>query len=154
MIRRPPRSTRTDTLFPYTTLFRSVKNTYFICFEEARNGDYNDYVFLVENIKPVIATFTTLFNGKNLDGWDLFLEGTGNTDPDHNFRIGNETLHVNGRQVGYVITKGSYTNYHFKVDFNWGAKRWQPSDNTKRDAGRTESHTSELKSLMRIQSAV
>src|SRR3546814_9719428 len=28
MIRRPPRSTRTDTLFPYTTLFRSlaVKN--------------------------------------------------------------------------------------------------------------------------------
>src|SRR3546814_17573530 len=26
MIRRPPRSTRTDTLFPYTTLFRSVKD--------------------------------------------------------------------------------------------------------------------------------
>src|SRR3546814_11296445 len=26
MIRRPPRSTRTDTLFPYTTLFRSVWN--------------------------------------------------------------------------------------------------------------------------------
>src|SRR3546814_15414135 len=26
MIRRPPRSTRTDTLFPYTTLFRSVNH--------------------------------------------------------------------------------------------------------------------------------
>src|SRR3546814_7254345 len=26
MIRRPPRSTRTDTLFPYTTLFRSQRN--------------------------------------------------------------------------------------------------------------------------------
>src|SRR3546814_11782388 len=25
MIRRPPRSTRTDTLFPYTTLFRSER---------------------------------------------------------------------------------------------------------------------------------
>src|SRR3546814_1862829 len=25
MIRRPPRSTRTDTLFPYTTLFRSLR---------------------------------------------------------------------------------------------------------------------------------
>src|SRR3546814_1148035 len=25
MLRRPPRSTRTDTLFPYTTLFRSQK---------------------------------------------------------------------------------------------------------------------------------
>src|SRR3546814_2356726 len=27
MIRRPPRSTRTDTLFPYTTLFRSKART-------------------------------------------------------------------------------------------------------------------------------
>src|SRR3546814_4258688 len=27
MIRRPPRSTRTDTLFPYTTLFRSLGGT-------------------------------------------------------------------------------------------------------------------------------
>src|SRR3546814_3118975 len=27
MIRRPPRSTRTDTLFPYTTLFRSAEDT-------------------------------------------------------------------------------------------------------------------------------
>src|SRR3546814_3125624 len=27
MIRRPPRSTRTDTLFPYTTLFRSQHTT-------------------------------------------------------------------------------------------------------------------------------
>src|SRR3546814_14914684 len=27
MIRRPPRSTRTDTLFPYTTLFRSADGT-------------------------------------------------------------------------------------------------------------------------------
>src|SRR3546814_4013946 len=26
MIRRPPRSTRTDTLFPYTTLFRSLQD--------------------------------------------------------------------------------------------------------------------------------
>src|SRR3546814_6005903 len=25
MIRRPPRTTRTDTLFPYTTLFRSIR---------------------------------------------------------------------------------------------------------------------------------
>src|SRR3546814_6594433 len=30
MIRRPPRSTRTDTLFPYTTLFRSYSKIYVI----------------------------------------------------------------------------------------------------------------------------
>src|SRR3546814_9171367 len=29
MIRRPPRSTRTDTLFPYTTLFRSMAESFF-----------------------------------------------------------------------------------------------------------------------------
>src|SRR3546814_17977850 len=27
MVRRPPRSTRTDTLFPYTTLFRSIEQS-------------------------------------------------------------------------------------------------------------------------------
>src|SRR3546814_7401354 len=31
MIRRPPRSTRTDTLFPYTTLFRSPAAPSFPC---------------------------------------------------------------------------------------------------------------------------
>src|SRR3546814_15025734 len=30
MIRRPPRSTRTDTLFPYTTLFRSQKYKFYL----------------------------------------------------------------------------------------------------------------------------
>src|SRR3546814_3286247 len=31
MIRRPPRSTRTDTLFPYTTLFRSARLSWSRC---------------------------------------------------------------------------------------------------------------------------
>src|SRR3546814_14189810 len=31
MIRRPPRSTRTDTLFPYTTLFRSKAQAHLVC---------------------------------------------------------------------------------------------------------------------------
>src|SRR3546814_12286883 len=41
MIRRPPRSTRTDTLFPYTTLFRSIPHiTDEIkrCIDTATNG--------------------------------------------------------------------------------------------------------------------
>src|SRR3546814_11645424 len=36
MIRRPPRSTRTDTLFPYTTLFRSAKAREVDAFDERR----------------------------------------------------------------------------------------------------------------------
>src|SRR3546814_15295124 len=35
MIRRPPRSTRTDTLFPYTTLFRSSNNL-----NRGKRGDF------------------------------------------------------------------------------------------------------------------
>src|SRR3546814_13559662 len=36
MIRRPPRSTRTDTLFPYTTLFRSIEGLGFAFTEGQR----------------------------------------------------------------------------------------------------------------------
>src|SRR3546814_1531620 len=38
MIRRPPRSTRTDTLFPYTTLFRSLKGRACLCRAEISHG--------------------------------------------------------------------------------------------------------------------
>src|SRR3546814_9192320 len=37
MIRRPPRSTRTDTLFPYTTLFRSPSRSYLVAHRGTRN---------------------------------------------------------------------------------------------------------------------
>src|SRR3546814_16432656 len=40
MLRRPPRSTRTDTLFPYTTLFRSAKN--FLCGKEPGRNDSHE----------------------------------------------------------------------------------------------------------------
>src|SRR3546814_14754482 len=39
MIRRPPRSTRTDTLFPYTTLFRSINAKYEDRVEKLQRGD-------------------------------------------------------------------------------------------------------------------
>src|SRR3546814_17643762 len=38
MIRRPPRSTRTDTLLPYTTLFRSGWKTILSTFSRVRAG--------------------------------------------------------------------------------------------------------------------
>src|SRR3546814_11862759 len=43
MIRRPPRSTRTDTLFPYTTLFRSARSRHACEDEECHlHGDRDD----------------------------------------------------------------------------------------------------------------
>src|SRR3546814_17289749 len=40
MIRRPPRSTRTDTLFPYTTLFRSEGKTLDEMYEATRGKGF------------------------------------------------------------------------------------------------------------------
>src|SRR3546814_8726678 len=40
MLRRPPRSTRTDTLFPYTTLFRSARKlALFVGFARLADAD-------------------------------------------------------------------------------------------------------------------
>src|SRR3546814_6058188 len=39
MIRRPPRSTRTDTLFPYTTLFRAIPGELDALEDGARRGE-------------------------------------------------------------------------------------------------------------------
>jgi UDP-N-acetylmuramate-alanine ligase len=40
MIRRPPRSTQPTTLFPYTTLFRSLDELVAAIAAEARDGDH------------------------------------------------------------------------------------------------------------------
>src|SRR3546814_6335308 len=42
MIRRPPRSTRTDTLFPYTTLFRATGLTRCSCMKEYQRPFMSD----------------------------------------------------------------------------------------------------------------
>src|SRR3546814_1231460 len=55
MIRRPPISTRTDTLFPYTTLFRSARHT---LKREFRNIEPREArVLLLEAGPRVLSTF-------------------------------------------------------------------------------------------------
>src|SRR3546814_10174157 len=49
MIRRPPRSTRTDTLFPYTTLFRSAISASGDCSSAHHHRDAAQAVFLLRN---------------------------------------------------------------------------------------------------------
>src|SRR3546814_20648930 len=58
MIRRPPRSTRTDTLFPYTTLFRSRDGTF---------EDLLDFCRRVESSKLNRRTLEALVNAGVLD---------------------------------------------------------------------------------------
>src|SRR3546814_11706732 len=53
MILRPPRSTRTDTLFPYTTLFRSFAKKLYDCFRDAH---------LLQGDQSFLAPMPTLFH--------------------------------------------------------------------------------------------
>jgi len=138
MLLHPANAVRATRIYPLKDLAGNIlKNTYLLCFEEAKNGDYNDYVFLIKNIAPVNKDpFTRLFNGKNFDGWHTFLKDIGkNIDPDNNFMIEDSVIHVLGKDLGYVITDKSYADYHFKVDFKWGERRWGSRTKEKRDAG-------------------
>ena len=78
-----------------------VENAYLVCMEEAANGDYNDYVFLVENIQPVFLQqqFNALMNGKDLDGWYTWFQDTGkNNDPGKVFTVESDgVLHDTGK---------------------------------------------------------
>lgn len=138
MLLYPAYAVRATRIYPLKDqMGQQLRNTYLICFEEAKNGDYNDYVFIAKNITPVDNDlFHPLFNGKNLQGWDTFLRNIGsNADPNNNFMIANNELFVSGKDLGYVITKKGYRNFHFAVDFKWGNKKWPPRENDKRDAG-------------------
>jgi hypothetical protein len=116
-----------------------VPNTFLVCMEEAKNGDYNDYVFLVKNVTPmpIEVDFKSMFNGKNLDGWYKWLKDKGkNNDPANIFSVvENGVLHDMGTELGYIMSEKSFGNYHFVLDFKWGEKKWAPRDKMKRDSG-------------------
>src|SRR3546814_1294385 len=112
MIRRPPISTRTDTLFPYPTLFRSKLL----------------YAGLIRGGKPKLSMLEW-----NADGRAQWFEASGV-----------------GEQRGGMTrpTRGRVTS-------NFGMRRHPILGYKRMHSGmRSEEHTSELQSLMRISYAV
>src|SRR3546814_8594397 len=65
MIRRPPRSTRTDTLFPYPTLFRSHFEIYEQLLAEAEAFGDARAIELAKQIYPRIETITQVSLGRS-----------------------------------------------------------------------------------------
>src|SRR3546814_3582703 len=115
MIRRPPRSTRTDTLFPYTTLFRS---------DQARGPGLRGLV-----VQWSAAGIAHVRIGQRDDlprirriGEDLLVAGHGGVEH-----------HLADRQAGRAHGNSLEHGAVFE---------------------RSEEHTSELQSLMRISYAV
>src|SRR3546814_1298979 len=101
MIRRPPRSTRTDTLFPYTTLFRSTEAEY----EQA-------------------------------EAQEIILKSAPGT-PAGGYAIHGEYVAELARQLLYSVYQDNIYSRGFNIYTT-----------------RSEEHTSELQSLMRISYAV
>src|SRR3546814_10794352 len=124
MIRRPPRSTRTDTLFPYTTLFRSRLRAAI----EVKADVWSN---LVKIGRTHLQDATPLTLGQEFSGYANQLYRAGR-------RI--EPAIVNGTirlaQGGPAVGTGLNAPAGFSGEF------------------RSEEHTSELQSLIRNSSSV
>lgn len=91
--------------------------------------------------------WTSLFNGKNLDGWDTWLgrpyngkEVVGlNKDPNKVYTVvtedGKPAVRISGETFGALTSEKEYENYHFKLEFKWGDKKWPPREKSVRDSG-------------------
>jgi len=62
------------------------------------------------------------FNGKNLDGFTVWLKGQGHKDPKRVFRVTDGMIHVTGEGAGYLATNRAYKDFHFTVEYKWGKK--------------------------------
>src|SRR5882672_9819181 len=64
---------------------------------------------------PPHGTLKPLFNGKDLSGFDIFLEKHGtNNDPDKVFQVEDSVLHISGAEFGGLVTKKEYKNYYLR----------------------------------------
>jgi hypothetical protein len=78
----------------------------------------------------------SLFNGKNLDGWYVFLRGQPvGLDSAKVFTVQDGLLHVSGQSFGYIATTNSYRNFHLTLEFKWGVQKHAPRLDRKRDSG-------------------
>jgi hypothetical protein len=88
-----------------------------------------------------------LFNGKDLSGWETSLGvpvggkdpvGVGR-DPDGVFSVvrvdGGPAIRISGDGLGGLTTLKEYGNYHLRLEFKWGEKRFPPRQNEPRDSG-------------------
>src|SRR3546814_8688883 len=124
MIRRPPRSTRTDTLFPYTTLFRSL---------------IEQFVDSVSASAKVDAQWQAFMAAKKAEELErIIAEESLNAEATHSF-IDNAFRDGSIPSTGTAITRILPPVSRFSKGNGHATKKQ-----------RSEEHTSELQSIMRI----
>src|SRR3546814_3757667 len=141
MIRRPPRSTRTDTLFPYTTLFRSYGATDAdfakVKVKNARHGLHNPYA----RYRKEVTEEEVLASPMVADPLRLL-----------------EICATSDGAAAVVLTSMDYARRHAgaasPVQIRAVSTVTPSFPNTVIEMPRSEAHTSELQSLMRLSYAV
>src|SRR3546814_9153979 len=129
MIRRPPRSTRTDTLFPYTTLFRSARGQLLQIATSELAFQYG----ISPNVRHGHATNENCLNPAII--------------------IGEQRLFDERRRTGDAGGRLCFLQYVTPVR-QASAITLHHGMSVKTDDLRSEEHTSALQSLMRISYAV
>jgi hypothetical protein len=110
------------------------------------------------------SEWTPLWNGKGFDGWTTWMQRPdpssdvpglargadgrytepigSNRDPLKVFTIepdldGRPAIHISGEVFGELRTTRTFENYHLKLQFKWGEKKWPPraGATTQRDSG-------------------
>src|SRR3546814_3456973 len=138
MIRRPPRSTRTDTLFPYTTLFRSVSGRPDHAAGKVQQGD--------RRVVAVRRQGRERDDGRNPRGTEGSEDGPSRPDQ----------LHLYDGALGcpwFAGTDEAACRYA-RPDGQAVGRDHRNADHLELQGRRSEEHTSELQSLMRISYAV
>src|SRR3546814_8094434 len=131
MIRRPPRTTRTDTLFPYTTLFRSAVEPFTV-----------EYVSGIAGVTPrILREAAEAFACTGTRG--IATTGTG-TDMSPHSNLSEHLIECLNVVCGRFVREGEEIGNPGFIFRREGL----------RAQVRSEEHTSELQSLMRISYAV
>ncbi|ARK09317.1 DUF1080 domain-containing protein [Fibrella sp. ES10-3-2-2] len=98
------------------------------------------------------GTWISLFNGKDLTGWETYLDRPYSTDkatvtaplglnndPSHVFSVvtvdGKPALRISGETFGGINTLADFGNYHLRLEFKWGTLQWPPKLGQPRDSG-------------------
>ena len=101
---------------------------------------------------PKSGQWRSLFNGKDLTGWETYLDSPYsadksvktspiglNNDPNRVFSVvmtdGKPALRISGETFGGINTLTEFDNYHLRLEFKWGAKQWPPKLGQPRDSG-------------------
>jgi Domain of Unknown Function (DUF1080) len=84
-----------------------------------------------------------LFDGKSLNGWYTKIQNQKtNEDPAKFFQVHDGVIHVYKDQAagsevpnGYLATEAEYANFHLRMEYKWGTKKFKPRMMVVRDAG-------------------